>query len=59
MWDEIGQAVRAGNGLERIQKEFSLEARYPNLASWNIKDDRGRTVHEENIRKIWKHLKGN
>jgi cyclase len=58
LWDAISRAAGGGKDLAAIQKEFAIDKAYPELVSWNIKDNQGRTVHEENILRIWKHLKG-
>jgi cyclase len=56
LWDGLARAFRDGRTLEETRREFALASRYPGLVDWNIKDSAGRTVHDENIRKIWKHL---
>lgn len=56
LWDGLARAFRDGRTLEEAGADFSIAARYPGLAAWNIKDSSGRTLHDENIRKIWKHL---
>jgi glyoxylase-like metal-dependent hydrolase (beta-lactamase superfamily II) len=58
LWDGVSRAIKEGKDLAAIQKEFAIDKAYPELVSWNIKDNQGRTVHEENILRIWKHLKG-
>jgi glyoxylase-like metal-dependent hydrolase (beta-lactamase superfamily II) len=56
LWDGLARARREGRTLADAKREFALAARYPDLAGWNVADSAGRTIHDENIRKIWKHL---
>ena len=56
LWNGLARAFQDGKTLEEARCAFDLASRYPDLAPRNIKDSLGRTVHAENIRKIWKHL---
>jgi glyoxylase-like metal-dependent hydrolase (beta-lactamase superfamily II) len=56
LWDGVSRAFREGRSLKDVRRDFAIRTRYPDLEPRNIKDSLGRTIHDENIRKIWKHL---
>ena len=53
MWDSVERSYQAGNSLETTLKELDIREVFPDMVEANIRDSRGRTVHEENIRAIY------
>jgi glyoxylase-like metal-dependent hydrolase (beta-lactamase superfamily II) len=55
LWDGIGGAFEAGNGLEEIQVEYRLDTRFPDLA-----DSPGfaQQQHYASVTELWKEITG-
>ncbi len=56
LWNSAQQVFSEGKDLEAAVLELSIEKMFPDLASWNIKDSRGQTVHDGNLRAIFRIL---
>jgi len=56
LWDAVRLAAGEGRNLEEIEVELDLERMAPELVPWNIRDSRGRSVHEGNVRAVYRLL---
>jgi len=57
LWESVEKAADDGSSLDAVLRRLSIEGMFPDLAAANIKDSRGRAVHDENIRAIFTMLK--
>ena len=56
LWEFAERELDSGNSLDMAMKVLSIEKQFPDLVDANIKDSRGRTVHDENIKAIFEIL---